>query len=124
MILLTKSKVLDAPGSNADSTENYVCQMCFSWPYRQGFLGKDAPVEIPETNSERLQLIKSLAANWAEPFRTVALGISDQDELKDLIPQDFAAPQDLHSPGLAILMGDAIHAMAMCKSSQTHLKSS
>lgn len=90
--------------------------MCLSWPYRSGFLGKDEPLEIPETNSERLDLIHTLAAGWKEPFRAVALGVSAQDEIKDLIPQDFPPPQDLHSPGRAVLMGDAVHAMAMCES--------
>jgi hypothetical protein len=89
--------------------------MCISWPYQPGFLNKEEPFEIPQTNTERLEFIQTLAAGWQEPFKAVALRVSGQDEIKDLIPQDFPPPQDLHSPGRAVLMGDAVHAMAMCK---------
>lgn len=86
-----------------------------SWPYRAGFLGNEAPVEIPETNEERHALIQKIGANWADPFGTFVRNISSDEVLKDLIPQDYPPPLDLRSRTKAVLMGDAVHAMAMCE---------
>ncbi|KAI5467654.1 FAD binding domain-containing protein [Mariannaea sp. PMI_226] len=105
--------LLDAPDSNEESTENYVCQLCISWPSRQHFFGNDAPLEIPETREEKLGLIQSFADTWAEPFRTLARSIPEDEEIKSLELQDFPPPLGLRSKGRAVLMGDALHAMVM-----------
>ncbi|KAF5013338.1 hypothetical protein FDECE_641 [Fusarium decemcellulare] len=105
--------VLDAPGNYTDGSHPYVCQMCVSWPYREGFFNSPSPIEIPTTDEERHKLLTNLAETWAEPFRSLALGVTTNAELKPLTPQDFPPPQGLHSTGRAVLMGDAIHAMAM-----------
>ncbi|EEU41664.1 uncharacterized protein NECHADRAFT_97732 [Fusarium vanettenii 77-13-4] len=105
--------LLDTPGNHGDVFHPYVYQMCVSWPYREGFLDNPAPTEIPPTDDEKYKLIRRLAETWAEPFRTLALSVPEDAELKPLAPQDFPPPQDLRTPGRAILMGDAIHAMAM-----------
>ncbi|KAH7122024.1 hypothetical protein B0J13DRAFT_566847 [Dactylonectria estremocensis] len=105
--------VLDAPGNNAASSDKYVCQMCVSWPYRDAFFNKPSPTEIPETNEEKRQFIETIAKTWAEPFRTLAHSIPPNEEIKHLTPQDFAPPPDLRTTGRALLMGDALHAMAM-----------
>ncbi|KAJ3541171.1 hypothetical protein NM208_g4727 [Fusarium decemcellulare] len=105
--------LLDAPGNYADGSHPYVCQMCVSWPYREGFFNSPSPIEIPTTDEEKLKLLRNLAETWAEPFRSLALSVPADAELKPLTPQDFPPPQGLHSTGRAVLMGDAIHAMAM-----------
>ncbi|KAF7559029.1 hypothetical protein G7046_g5126 [Stylonectria norvegica] len=105
--------VLDAPGNNERSSDKYVCQMCVSWPYRAGFFNNPAVTEIPDTNEERLLLIQSFAKTWAEPFSTLAQSISSDELIKDLAPQDFPPPLDFRSHGRTVLMGDALHAMAM-----------
>lgn len=110
-----RDTVLDAPGNNAASSDKYVCQMCVSWPYRDAFFNKPSPTEIPETNEEKRQFIETIAKTWAEPFRTLAHSIPPNEEIKHLTPQDFAPPPDLRTTGRALLMGDALHAMAMCK---------
>ncbi|KAF4982459.1 hypothetical protein FZEAL_1913 [Fusarium zealandicum] len=105
--------LLDAPGNHSNGTHPYVCQMCVSWPYRGGFFNSPSPIEIPAVNEEKHRLIRSFAETWAEPFRSLALGVPADAEIKPLAPQDFPPPQGLHTTGRAVLMGDAIHAMAM-----------
>lgn len=107
--------VLDTPDNHGDVFHPYVYQMCVSWPYREGFLDESTPTEIPATDDEKHKLIKRLAETWAEPFRTLALSVPGDAELKPLAPQDFPPPQGLRTTGRAVLMGDSIHAMAMCK---------
>lgn len=116
---MTLVTVLDAPGNNAESSDQYTYQLCVSWPYREGFLGEPAPIEIPDSNAEKHELIQTLAATWAEPFRTLALSIPENEIIKGFAPQDFPPPLGLHSTGQAVLMGDAFHAMAMCKLAYT-----
>ncbi|KAF4445786.1 hypothetical protein F53441_10535 [Fusarium austroafricanum] len=105
--------VLDAPGNHTDGTHPYTCQMCVSWPYREGFLNSPSPIEIPETFEERHALVQGLAATWAEPFRSLALAIHPDAEIKGLLIQDLPPPKGLQTTGRAVLMGDALHAMAM-----------
>ncbi|GJD03604.1 FAD binding domain-containing protein [Colletotrichum higginsianum] len=105
--------ILDAPGNNDESTGEYSCQMCISWPDRPGFLGKAAPTGYPQTNDGKIELIKSFAEGWSEPFRGLALGIPAGTDVKDLDLYDYAPPKGLRSKGRAMLMGDAFHAMAM-----------
>lgn len=107
--------MLDAPQNNEDSTDKYSCQICVSWPHRKDFFGNQSPIEIPETNKARYDLIQAFAQTWAEPFRSVAQGIPEDTEIKDLEPNDFPPPKGLRTSGRAVLMGDAFHAMAMCK---------
>jgi hypothetical protein len=107
--------VLDAPGNDSDGAHMYVLQMCVSWPYRAGFFGRDTPIEIPETVEEQRNLIHDFAKTWAEPWGTLALGVSVDSDVKGLKIQDLPPPADFQTTGRAALMGDALHAMAMCK---------
>ncbi|KAF4943119.1 hypothetical protein FSARC_15038, partial [Fusarium sarcochroum] len=105
--------LLDAPGNHEDNSHPYVCQMCVSWPYREGFFNSDSPIEIPDTAEESHNLVRKFAETWAEPFRSLALGVPTDLELKGLKLQDLPPPKDLHTSGRAVLMGDSIHATAM-----------
>ncbi|PTD08911.1 putative FAD-dependent monooxygenase [Fusarium culmorum] len=89
--------MLDAPGNHQDGEHPYILQMCVSWPYRAGFFGRDAPIEIPETSEDQLKLIHELGETCAEPWRSLALG----------------ANVDSDTTGRVVLAGDALHAMAM-----------
>lgn len=89
--------------------------MCVSWPYRAGFFGRDNPIEIPETAEGQRNLIHDFAKTWAEPWRTLALGVTVDSDIKGLKIQDLPPPADFQTSGRAVLMGDALHAMAMCK---------
>ncbi|KAK2026422.1 FAD binding domain-containing protein [Colletotrichum zoysiae] len=105
--------MLDAPGNNDESTGHYSCQMCISWPDRPGFLGKPEPTGYPQTNAGKIELIRSFAEGWSEPFRGLALGIPDNTDVKQLDLYDYPPPKGLRSKGRVVLMGDAFHAMAM-----------
>ncbi|WYZ44685.1 hypothetical protein EsH8_VIII_000001 [Colletotrichum jinshuiense] len=105
--------MLDAPGNNEESTGDFSCQMCISWPDRPGFLGKAAPTGYSQTSGGKIGFIRSLAESWSEPFRGLALGIPADTDVKHLDLYDYAPPKGLRSKGRAVLMGDAFHAMAM-----------
>lgn len=116
--------MLDAPGNHPDDGQPYVLQMCVSWPYRAGFFGSDTPIEIPETAEEQRNLIHEFAKTWAEPWRSLALGVTGDSDIKGLKIQDLPPAADFQTSDREILMGDALHAMAMCKyitSSTTYL---
>jgi hypothetical protein len=89
--------------------------MVFSWPIRAGFFGEPAPIAFPETPEGRIALIKRLAETWAEPFRSLALGIPADAEAKSLELYDWPPPKGLRTTGHVALAGDALHPMAMCK---------
>lgn len=89
--------------------------MVFSWPIRAGFFGELAPIAFPERPEGRIALIKRFAETWAEPFRSLALGIPADTEAKSLELYDWPPPQGLRTTGLVALAGDALHPMAMCK---------
>ena len=72
--------------------------------------------EISE-NKNRIQTIKNIAQQWAEPFRSMITQIPDTTNVKQLDLEDFAPRPRLRSIEKVILVGDAFHAMTMCKSS-------
>jgi hypothetical protein len=89
--------------------------MCVSWPYRNGFLDSEHPIDIPSSNAERLQLFQRISSTWGEPFLTIAKEVAADQEIKSLELRDFPPPRELRTNGRAVLMGDSFHAMAMCK---------
>ncbi|KAF5024481.1 hypothetical protein F66182_3421 [Fusarium sp. NRRL 66182] len=105
--------LLDSPGNHKDSPHPYVCQMCVSWPYREGFFNSISPIELPATDEERHSLVRGFAESWAEPFRSLAMGIPASAEWKGLKIQDLPPSRHLRTTGRAVLMGDAFHATAM-----------
>ncbi|KAJ6439680.1 FAD binding domain-containing protein [Purpureocillium lavendulum] len=105
--------VLDAPRNNAESSGSYALQICVSWPYREGFLGRSSPLEVPESNQQRHELLDELAQTWAEPFRSVFRDIPDAAEIKNIELHDWAPPYGFRSAGSVLLMGDALHHMVM-----------
>ena len=62
-----------------------------------------------------MELFRSIGASWAEPFRSIAMKVRDDDEVKGLKLMDWVPPEDLRSSGRAVLMGDSLHVMTMCK---------
>ncbi len=116
MLTWDDAPVLDAPGNMKESTDNYLLQICISWlEQAAGFRGQEEPTAIPETNEGRVELFRSIGASWAEPFRSIAMKVCDDDEVKGLKLMDWVPPEDLRSSGRAVLMGDSLHVMTMCK---------
>jgi hypothetical protein len=91
--------------------------MVVSWPIRDGFFDQTSPIVFPETSSGGIELIKKFADTWAEPFRTLAHGIPSDTDVKFLELYDWPPPKGLRTTGHVALVGDALHPMAMCKSS-------
>jgi 2-polyprenyl-6-methoxyphenol hydroxylase-like FAD-dependent oxidoreductase len=95
---------------------NFRCQVNVSWQYRQGFLKRDHPTEIPDSQAARLALIKEIASHWTSPFQDVVQSIPagtplQEIKLEDWLPSGDGAWENLH--GRATLVGDAAHAMTM-----------
>lgn len=86
-----------------------------SWPYRPGFLQDTAPTEIPSTAPERLKLMRRIARDWAEPFRSVVLDIPEETEPKNVRLEDWLPGTWDNRGGRVTLVGDAAHAMVMCR---------
>ncbi|KAK3344715.1 hypothetical protein B0H65DRAFT_557809 [Neurospora tetraspora] len=106
--------VLDAPGNNPDKrTDKYTVQVVVSWPIRSGVLGQSSPVPVPETNNEKLRLLKTFAESWSEPFKSLVCNAPEDTEVKRLDLSDWAPPKGLRSTGRVTLVGDALHPMAM-----------
>ncbi|KAM3416471.1 hypothetical protein BST61_g8066 [Cercospora zeina] len=112
--------LLETPG-DADcpdaknGKEMYRCQVCVSWPYRDGFFGNAEPTDIPRTNLERMTWIKALSTDWAEPFRSIVQNIPEGAEIKPVELTDWVPQRNSHDPfhGRVVLLGDAMHAMVM-----------
>lgn len=114
---------LDSPSSNQREDElkdGQDCQILVSWPYRQGFLDEADPLEVPADNTERLKLMKRIAAAWASPFSELFSAIPPDAEAKSIRLEDWQPPKSVAAeweaiPGAerAALVGDAAHAMTM-----------
>jgi hypothetical protein len=116
-MLTPRSLVLAVPGNSPDNPPgSYSLQICLSWPYRDGYLGQEKQLTVPNTQNERRKLFLEFAASYAEPFRSVMEAITDDTEIKSVELADWPPPKDLHTTGKVVLMGDSLHQMAMCKS--------
>ncbi|OCL14393.1 FAD/NAD(P)-binding domain-containing protein [Glonium stellatum] len=104
---------LSAPYSPEEADEKYICQIALTWPFRKGFFGNPEPTEVPQTDFERVALMKRIASTWVEPFRSIVLDIPDDTETKPIVLQDWPPPQGVHGHGRVVMMGDALHPMVM-----------
>ncbi|KAH8653787.1 FAD binding domain-containing protein [Xylariales sp. PMI_506] len=105
--------VLDAPGNTSNETGKYEVQVVMSWPLREGFFGNPGLTEFRPTSQGQLEFMREVSRTWAEPFRSIFLNVPDDTEVKALELGDWPPPLGLHGPGLATLMGDSFHGMAM-----------
>ncbi|GIZ45161.1 hypothetical protein CKM354_000834200 [Cercospora kikuchii] len=111
---------LEAPGDPGcpevrNGERMYRCQVCVSWPYRQGFFGNVEPISTPLTSIGQISWIKALSTDWAEPFRSVLQNVPNNAEIKaveliDWVPRKRASEFD---DWRVVLLGDAMHAMVM-----------
>ncbi|OAA50605.1 Aromatic-ring hydroxylase-like protein [Metarhizium rileyi] len=106
--------VLDAPGNSPENPPDmYNLQICLSWLYRDGCLGRGKQVGIPETQEDRRKLFLEFAASYAEPFCSVMGAITNDTEVRSVDLSDWPPPKGLHTTGNVVLMGDSLHPMAM-----------
>lgn len=114
---------LKVPASAATPTEvnadeDCICQILTSWPYRSGFRGREAPVDTPGSDEERVSWMKELASGWVEPFTSIVQDIPKGTEVKAIGLEDWLPTAGLldNAGGRITLIGDAAHAMTMCRS--------
>ena len=115
--------VQDTPENNDREDRNtYSCQVIVSWPYRAGFLGRSEPMEIPVTNEQSVHLMKEITDGWISPFRDRVQEIPNDTPVQAIRledwPPEVGAWDNLN--GKATLIGDAAHAMTMCRSRSYH----
>ena len=101
------------PNSGEGRDDAYYCQIMTSWPHRAGFKGQSNSTEAPEGKAEQLAFMKSLAKDWAEPFRSVVQSIPPESEVMPIHLADWLPRRTTAFDGRVILLGDAAHAMVM-----------
>ncbi|KZF23445.1 FAD binding domain protein [Xylona heveae TC161] len=104
---------LETPSDAQNGTDEYICQIMVSWPFRPGFYGFPDPLEVPKDPSERLALIKKLVDPWKEPFRSIIQDLPDDTEPAIVNLQDWILPAIDQGKGRVTLIGDAAHPMTM-----------
>jgi 2-polyprenyl-6-methoxyphenol hydroxylase-like FAD-dependent oxidoreductase len=106
--------VLKAPQSPQDIDQSFVYQVCVSGmtdkePFRS-ITQRDARAR----NEERLAMIRTIALDLAEPFRSFLLLVPDDAKVKQLDLDDWSLPRESPAASTYTLVGDAAHAMTMC----------
>jgi 2-polyprenyl-6-methoxyphenol hydroxylase-like FAD-dependent oxidoreductase len=104
--------VISVPETNGTmGTESPVWegQVNISWRVRDGESG-----EPPVRNEERLALMKRLARPFEERLRTLVEGLSEENIVAEIKLQDWPTVE-WPNYGKVTLIGDAAHAMTMCK---------
>lgn len=109
---------LDTPTNNTrkEDSKSYECQILLSWPYKVGFQGRETPLEVPPSNEERTNLMKSLAPSWANPFKEIVDCIPPSAEVKSISLEDWPPEKGMwdNLGGRVTLVGDAAHTMTTC----------
>ena len=92
---------------------------------KEGFLGREGVTDTPPTQEERLELMKEIAQGWCEPFRSFVIDVPEETEVKVVRLEDWVPGTDGrvwdNRNGRVTLVGDAAHAMTMCKFSTSLL---
>ena len=107
--------MLKAPQSPQDIDQNFLYQVCVSGmtdkePFRSITQG-----DARASNEERLAMIRTIARDLAEPFRSFLLLVPDEAKVKQLDLDDWSLPRESPAASTYTLVGDAAHAMTMCK---------
>ncbi|KAJ5587987.1 uncharacterized protein N7459_003752 [Penicillium hispanicum] len=99
---------LDTPRNFEDSsTDRYHCQIIVSWADTKG-------IAVPTLDADRIALMKTLTANWAEPFRSLVHKLPDDSEARSIRIEDWLfSPGQPHPHPRAVLVGDSAHTMTM-----------
>lgn len=103
--------MLDTPEVNGSSGDSayYSAQLCMSWSI------KCADDEVPSSNLERVKRMKSMASVFEDRLKTVIQRIPDETEILEVKLSDWPCLEWPNFGGKVTLIGDAAHAMTMCK---------
>lgn len=98
---------MNSPYNTGNDTSNYICQVIVSW-------AESKDINIPESNVERIALIKTITSDWAPHLRKLIEIIPDDAEATAIHLADWF-PSTKREHERVVLMGDAAHTMTMCK---------
>lgn len=107
--------VLEAPQGSDSRNKDWLYQICISWRKDQS-PHKTNNLKDSLDNLSRVETIRSIARQWAEPFTSFISQIPETTNVKQIDLEDFAPCKGLRATDKAIILGDAFHAMSMCKS--------
>jgi 2-polyprenyl-6-methoxyphenol hydroxylase-like FAD-dependent oxidoreductase len=97
---------LNSPYNTGNDSGNYICQVIISW-------AESKDISIPESNAERIALIKHITSDWAGHLRTLIEVIPEDAEATAIHLADWF-PTTNREDERVVLMGDAAHTMTMC----------
>jgi 2-polyprenyl-6-methoxyphenol hydroxylase-like FAD-dependent oxidoreductase len=98
-----------------DVNQSYVYQICISGSTEKEPFRSVAERITRPTNDERIALLREAAQSLAEPFRRFVNSISDSTTVKQLDLDDWVFPNNHVAASTYTLVGDAAHAMTMCR---------
>lgn len=107
--------VLQSPNRDEAIDDTYLYQLCISWNTNNSPLDQFANTNDSLSNKDRINIVKRVAQDWAEPFRSFVSLIPDTTNVKQLNLEDFPPPLEMPQWKRVLLVGDALHAMSMCK---------
>jgi hypothetical protein len=111
--------VLEAPQQSEGNNDEFLYQICISWKLHNDTLEGSNILRQPTNRADRVNIIRGMVQDWAEPFRSFVMLISDSTDVKQLDLDDYA-PENANKPtDRVMLVGDAFHAMTMCKQMNT-----
>ncbi|EED13599.1 FAD binding domain protein [Talaromyces stipitatus ATCC 10500] len=96
---------LNSPYNTGNDTGNYICQVIISW-------AESKSITTPESNQERIALIKRITSDWEPHLRSLIEIIPDDAEATTIHLADWF-PTTNREHERVILMGDAAHTMTM-----------
>ncbi|KAJ5337711.1 hypothetical protein N7452_004439 [Penicillium brevicompactum] len=99
---------LDTPNNFENSSKDrYHCQIIVSWADSKG-------IPVPDSNSERIALMKTLTNSWSEPFKSLVQKLPDDVEVRSIRIEDWMFQLGrVHAHPRVVLMGDSAHTMTM-----------
>ncbi|KAJ5496916.1 hypothetical protein N7463_008903 [Penicillium fimorum] len=100
--------LLDTPNNFENSSKDrYHCQIIISWADSQG-------IPVPDSNADRIALMKKLTDNWSEPFHSLVHKLGQDVEVRSIRIEDWIFRLGrAHAHPRAVLMGDSAHTMTM-----------
>lgn len=108
--------MLKAPQSAHDSDQDFLYQVCVSGSTDKEPFRSILQRSTRASNDERIAMIRGIAPSFSEPFCSFLLLAPSDTSVKQLDLDDWALPNESSPAGLHTLVGDAAHAMTMCKS--------
>jgi 2-polyprenyl-6-methoxyphenol hydroxylase-like FAD-dependent oxidoreductase len=110
------------PDLNEYGERMYHCQIMTSWPFREGFLGLSIPCDVPNTSEDQLHWMKTLSADWVEPFKSIVQNIPMNSEVRPVALTDWVPRRNFDEvcDGRVVLLGDAMHTMVMYRGEEAN----